>query len=216
MLATKLDNVQSILCLGAHADDIEIGCGATLLQIVALRPDLRIKWVVFTSDSQRQVEAQASAEAILAGVAHASIEILQFSDRYLPWAGQQVKEKFFQLQETINPDLIFTHLLEDRHQDHRLLSELTWNTFRNHLIWEYEIPKYEGDLGHPNCYVSIPAKIGERKIDLLLEHFASQGNKSWFNRDTFRALMHIRGLESKSPSGLAEGFICRKALVQFD
>ena len=117
------------------------------------------------------------------------------------------------LKGDVSPDLILTHWHGDAHQDHRLVSELTWNTFRDHLVIEYEIPKYDGDLGRPNVFVPLERPVCEEKLNLLFAAFESQRAKRWFDRDTFLGLMRLRGMESNSPSGYAEGFHARKLVV---
>ena len=213
MKVASLDQVRSVLCIGAHCDDIEIGCGGSMLKLLALRPETTVHWIVFTSDERRAAEARASAELFLAGAASASVEVEGFRERYLPYVASEVKERFDRLGEQVDPDLIFTHHHADRHQDHRILSELTYNTFRDHLVLEYEIPKYDGDLGHPNAFVHLDAEVCERKSAIVLETFSSQRDKHWFTENTFRAILRLRGVESKAPGGLAEGFYCRKLVL---
>jgi LmbE family N-acetylglucosaminyl deacetylase len=213
MKAASLDGVRSVLCIGAHCDDIEIGCGGTILSLIARNPQVAITWLVFTSDDVRGAEARASAAQFLTGAGDSTVELQAFRERYLPHVGSEVKERFDRLGVEIDPDVIFTHHHADLHQDHRTLAELTHNTFRNHLILEYEIPKYDGDLGRPNVFVHLEAEVCRRKVDALLESFPSQQDKHWFTADTFRAILTIRGLESRAPSGFAEGFYCRKLVL---
>jgi len=213
MISLVPDQLDRILCLGAHADDIEIGCGGTLLRLLDERPELEICWVVFAADGERAAEARDSAERFLHGAAEKEIRVEGFRDTFFPYQGEQIKEYFCQLGRHFWPDLVFTHRLEDRHQDHRLLAELTWNTFRNHLVLEYEIPKYEGDLGQPNLFVPLREEICRQKIDALHEAFASQREKPWFTPDTFWSLLRIRGLECHSKSRYAEAFTARKLVV---
>jgi LmbE family N-acetylglucosaminyl deacetylase len=213
MLPIKLDNLRTILCLGAHSDDIEIGCGGTLLKLLAESSKLTVHWVVFSAPGERAAEATASAKELLAPAAKSNIGLHEFPDTCFPFAGLEIKATFRKLQQEISPDLIFTHRREDAHQDHRLLAELTWNAFRNHLIWEYEIPKYEGDLGAPNVFVPLDESTARRKCGHLLRHFESQQTKSWFRRETFEAVMRLRAIECNSPTGFAEGFHCRKAVL---
>jgi LmbE family N-acetylglucosaminyl deacetylase len=201
-----------ILALGAHADDIEIGCGGTLLRLVAERRELEVLWVVFCATPEREAEARASASAFLQGVARATVVVRDHRDGYLPYSGGAVKDEFERLKNQFAPDLVFTHYRQDLHQDHRLVSELTWNTWRDHLILEYEIPKYDGDLGSPNFFCSLPGSTLDRKVALVLEHFRSQAGKHWFTSDLLRAVARIRGMECVAPEGLAEGFYCRKAV----
>lgn len=203
----------NILCIGAHCDDIEIGCGGTLLKLFQNYPINFVKWVVFASNAHRAKEAQASAKTWLDSVATKSISIKSYRDAFLNFSALDIKEDFETLKKEIDPDLIFTHFRHDRHQDHRLLSDLTWNTFRNHIIYEYEIPKYDGDLAQPNVFVQLEQEYVEKKIDILLESFKSQAGKHWFDRETFLSLMRIRGLESAAINRYAEAFHARKILI---
>ncbi|BAY92360.1 MULTISPECIES: PIG-L deacetylase family protein [unclassified Tolypothrix] len=202
-----------ILCLGAHCDDIEIGCGGTILKLIENYKNVVIYWVVFSSNEQRATEAKKSASIFLKEVQSQKIIIKEFRDGFLPFHGIEVKECFEQLKQEFSPDLIFTHYRDDRHQDHRLISDLTWNTFRNHLILEYEIPKYDGDLGIPNFFVHLDEGICRRKIQYLQDAFATQNNKQWFTDETFRSILRIRGIESNSPGNYAEAFYCRKIFL---
>jgi LmbE family N-acetylglucosaminyl deacetylase len=202
-----------VLALGAHADDIEIGCGGTLLRLAKEHPDLEVTWVVFCSSPARAREAQASAESFLDGVGRRRVVIKAFRDGYLPFLAAQVKDEFEALKGQVAPDLVLTHYREDRHQDHRLVSDLTWNTWRSHLILEYEIPKYDGDMGSPNLFATLPAATLERKIELVVRGFPTQAGKPWFTPDVFRALARLRGMECVAPEGLAEAFYCRKAVL---
>jgi LmbE family N-acetylglucosaminyl deacetylase len=205
------DDVQ-LLCLGAHSDDIEIGCGGTLLHLKQVFPRLKFHWVVFSAAGKRGQEAAKAAELFTEGC-EKEVVVKDFRDGFLPYSGAQVKDVFEEVKSRVNPDLIFTQWGGDAHQDHRLLSELTWNTFRNHLILEYEIPKYDGDLGRPNCYVPLEAPLYENKIGYLFTAFESQHSKKWFERETFRGLMRIRGMECNSPSGYAEAFHAKKVIL---
>jgi LmbE family N-acetylglucosaminyl deacetylase len=202
-----------ILCLGSHCDDIEIGCGGTILKLIENYQNVIVYWVVFSSNEQRAEEATASANLFLKEIETKKIIIKNFRDGFLPFQGIEVKECFEQLKQEFAPDIIFTHHRDDRHQDHRLISELTWNTFRNHLILEYEIPKYDGDLGIPNLFTHLDEGFCHRKIQYILEAFATQNNKQWFTEDTFRSILRIRGIESNSPSKYAEAFYCRKIFL---
>jgi LmbE family N-acetylglucosaminyl deacetylase len=213
MLPLNFAAVRSVLCLGAHSDDIEIGCCGTLLALLSQQRELEVHWIVFSGDETRAAEARASAAELLAGPVIARVTIHQFQDSYFPYIGAEIKDCFARLATETKPDLIFTHRRADMHQDHRLVAELTWNTFRNHLILEYEIPKYDGDLATPNCYIPLDELVAQRKIDHLLRHFRSQQNKQWFTADTFHSLMRLRGIECNSQSGVAEGFDCRKLLM---
>lgn len=212
-LASKANDILRVLCLGAHSDDIEIGCGGTLLTLLQRYQRVVIRWVVFSGSELRAQEAQASAAAFLAGAHESSVEIKSFRDGFFPTQFEAIKEDFERLKREFSPDLVFTHYRDDRHQDHRVLSDLTWNTFRNHAIFEYEIPKYDGDLGRPNVFVPLDREICSQKIEYLLEHFASQRDKAWFDAETFRALLRLRGMEANSPTTYAEAFYARKLIV---
>ena len=210
MLDVEAGRPLRVLAIGAHADDIEIGAGGTVLRLIEDYPELEFQWVVLTGNQDRLAEARSSAEAFLK-MATATIDMPGFPDGYLPYQGREVKQ-FFETLKPFEPDLILTHCRGDLHQDHRLTCELTWNTFRDHLILEFEIPKYDGDLGVPNFYVPLREEHVRRKIDLLSEHFASQRVKHWYERETFLGLMRIRGLESHV-TGHAEAFYCRKVVL---
>jgi LmbE family N-acetylglucosaminyl deacetylase len=197
---------RTVLCLGAHADDIEIGCGGTVLAWAQAHPDLQVHWLVLSAVGERAGEAAEAAAAFLEGTREPRVILETFPDGFMPFEGAAVKRRFESLKKEVSPDVILTHARGDRHQDHRLVAELTWNTFRDHLVLEYEIPKYEGDLGHPNLFVPLSREVADRKIDLLLRHFSSQRERSWFTRDVFASLLRLRGLEARSPSGLAEAF----------
>lgn len=201
---------RNILCLGAHADDIEIGCGGTLAKWLAARPDLTVRWVVFTAEGQRVSEARASAKALL-GKTKSKVVVKQFRTSFLPFEGEKVKEFFESIRATFEPDVVFTHYRADRHQDHRLLSDLAWNTFRNHLVLEYEIPKYDGDLGVPNFFVPLTEEMARQKAAHLCRYFQTQANKHWFAEETFLALMRLRGMECAA--SYAEAFYCRKLTI---
>lgn len=214
MLPIRLDNVRKILCLGAHADDLEIGCGGTLLKMLAARPgQVEVHWVVLSAEGPRADEAAQAARRILKSAASQTVVLKDFRDSFFPYVGGQIKEFFCELGRQIAPDVVFTHRGEDRHQDHRLVWELTWNTFRDQLILEYELPKYEGDLGQPNFYVPLDEPIARRKVHALTECFRSQHGKPWFSADTFWSLMCLRGLECRAASKLAEGLYCRKMVM---
>ena len=200
-----------ILALGAHSDDIEIGCGGTILRLVAERCGLEVLWIVFAATPERAEEARASAGAFLEGVSTAHVVVRDYRDGFLPYSGAAVKDEFEALKRDFSPDVVFTHYRDDRHQDHRLISELTWNTWRDHFILEYEIPKYDGDFGSPNFFASLATSTLDRKIDLVLRHFPSQAAKPWFTAELFRAVARIRGMECAAPEGFAEGFYGRKA-----
>ena len=213
MIAPSFGNISTVLCIGAHADDIEIGCGGVILKWLEQHKHLTIYWVVLSATGDRKQEAQASAEQFLGKAMVKSIRVTQFHDTFFPYSGKDIKLYFNDLGQEIAPDIIFTHRLEDRHQDHRLVSELTWNTFRDHLILEYEIPKYEGDLGSPNIYVPLTESICQRKVGTIVESFATQHCKHWFSAETFWALLRLRGIEASMQSQFAEGFYCRKMII---
>jgi LmbE family N-acetylglucosaminyl deacetylase len=216
MLALSLDALATpgrhLLCLGAHADDIEIGCGGTILKLLDGQPDLKVTWVVFSGEGGREGEALASAEAMLQSAGKREVIVKQFRDGFFPAHFERIKECFEELKAVVSPDLVFTHYRGDLHQDHRLVAELTWNTFRDHLILEYEIPKFDGDLGSPNAFVPLDRSVCQRKIQTILGSFPSQATRSWFSEDTFYALLRLRGLEANAPSRHAEAFYCRKLL----
>jgi len=194
-----------ILCLGAHCDDIEIGCGGTLLKLLS-RGRWDVTWVVFSSSARRAAELRASARHFLRGANRSHIVSYEFRDSYFPGEYTAIKDTFAQLRSLPDPDLVFTHHAGDRHQDHRLLNELTWNLFRRHLILEYEIPKYEGGLATPNAYVQLTRAQVNAKTRALLRSYQSQRARTWFRADTFEALMRLRGLEAGAGTGWAEGF----------
>jgi len=206
----------SVLCLGAHSDDIEIGAGGTILSWIAMGVKLHVRWCVLSASGMRAAEAEASAAAFLAGAVSAQVEICDFRDGFFPYQGSEIKAWMEGLKHRSWPDVIFTHRRDDAHQDHRVISQLTWNSFRDHLILEYEIPKWDGDLGQPNLYCALTEPVLERKLELLLAAFGSQRAKDWFNADVFRGLARLRGMECRAPDANAEGFVVRKALVGGD
>jgi LmbE family N-acetylglucosaminyl deacetylase len=202
-----------ILCLGAHSDDIEIGCGGTILRLAAQYPSCKFHWVVFSAIGDREVEARHGAQ-LFAGPERVERLLLQaFTDGFMPFVGGDIKASFEQLKRVVSPDVIFATNRQDAHQDHRLIGELTWNTFRNHLILEYEIPKYDGDMGQPTVFVPLEAEVCQKKVRYLLEAFQSQHKKRWFHEETFLSLMRLRGMECNAPSGYAEAFYCRKLVL---
>jgi len=201
-----------ILCLGAHSDDIEIGCGGSILRLLSEHQRVDITWVVFSSNHEREQEARHSAELFLHQAARKDVIIEHFRDGFFPFDGAKIKD-FFESLKHLSPDIIFSHSRKDAHQDHRLLAELTWNTFRNHLVLEYEIPKYDGDLGQPNFFVPLDQEAYEKKVGYLMEAFKTQRGKRWFEKETFLALMRLRGMECNAPSGYAEGFYSRKLVI---
>jgi LmbE family N-acetylglucosaminyl deacetylase len=202
-----------VLCLGAHSDDIEIGCGGLILDLVARRRRIELDWVVFSAAGARAQEARRSAALFLRGAARHRVAIHGFRDGFFPYEGGEVKKAFEELKTQLTPDLILTHYRDDRHQDHRLLSELTWNTFRDHFILEYEIPKFDGDLGTPNCFFPLKRSACARKVRYLNRAFASQRDKHWFSEETFMALMRLRGMECRAADGYAEAFYARKVVI---
>jgi LmbE family N-acetylglucosaminyl deacetylase len=206
----RRDSILRVLCLGAHSDDIEIGCGGTILRLQAEYADLEITWIVFGARGARADEARTSAKVLLRQVKEKRIIVSDFRDGFFPYVGGEVKSYFEQLKQDVSPDLIFTHYRDDLHQDHRLICELTWNTFRHHLIVEYEVPKYDGDLGTPNVFVHLDEATCTRKVKHILEHFKTQQNRHWFTEDTFRSIMRLRGVESRAPESFAEAFYGRK------
>jgi LmbE family N-acetylglucosaminyl deacetylase len=212
-LGSQENDVNSILFIGSHCDDIEIGCSGSVLKFVEKYPNALFYWVVLSSNTKRKKEAVDSAEYFLKDAKHKVIDICKFRNGYFPYIGAEIKDYFEDLKSKINPDIIFTHYGADYHQDHRITSELTWNTFRNHMILEYEIPKYDGGLNSPNMFIPVSEAICKTKIDSLMHFFASENNKQWFSEETFKGLMRIRGIECNSPSGYAEAFYCRKAVI---
>jgi len=199
-----------VLCLGAHSDDIEIGCGGTILRLLSEYDNVDVHWIVFGSKGKRNGEAVSSANKFLANAKKKQIIIKHFKESFFPYIGEEIKMFFEKLKTKTSPDIIFTHYRHDLHQDHRLISELTWNTYRDHLILEYEIIKYDGDLGSPNFFVHLNAALCEKKIDYILESFQTQKGNHWFSKETFHSILRLRGVESNAPGKYAEGFYCRK------
>lgn len=207
MLELNFHNATKILCLGAHSDDIEIGCGGTILKWVRERPGLNVRWVVFSADGKRRAEAQTGAKVFLNGAGRKKTVVKQFKTSFFPFQGSAIK-KFFETLKSFEPDVVFVHHAQDRHQDHRLLSELAWNTFRRHVILEYEIPKYDGDLSSPNLFIRLDERIAVRKAREICRIFQTQGKRHWFSEESFLALMRLRGIECATR--YAEAFYCRK------
>lgn len=208
------ESLRSLLVVGCHPDDIEIGCGGTILTLTRALPELGVTWVVLAAASkEREREALLSADAFLESAQTTDIRIHDFKDGYLPYVASEVKDVFEELKDAVNPQLILTHTRDDLHQDHRLACELTWNSFRDHLILEYEVPKVDGDLGRPNVFVPLTESIASEKIELLHRHFPSQSGRHWFDEDTFRGLMRVRGMESAGPTRFAEAFFVRKLVL---
>jgi len=202
-----------VLCLGAHSDDIEIGLGGTLLGWIAAGVQLDVHWCVLSARGPRRAEAMAGAASILEGVAAQTVECGEFRDGYFPNQSADIKTWIEDLKTRVNPDVVFTHRSDDAHQDHREVNRLTWNTFRDHTILEYEIPKWDGDIGRPNFYIAMSEDIMARKIDILARCFGTQRSKDWFDADTFRGLARIRGMECRAPERFAEAFTARKVLM---
>lgn len=207
------DRPLRVLCLGAHSDDIEIGCAGTLTRWSEECPSLEILWVVLSATDLRGLEARRSAQTLLGARAAVEIVLGDFADSRLPGEMDRAKSFLLELRQRMQPDIVFTHRLEDRHQDHRLLGELTWQVWRDQLVLEYEVPKYEGDLGQPNVYVPLSADQRKHKTNHLCEHFGSQRSKDWFTSETFDALMRLRGIECRAPAGYAEAFHARKIVL---
>ena len=213
MQPLRFDKLKRILCLGAHSDDIEIGCGATILKLTQENPGLEIMWVVFSAEGVRNAEAQASAKAFLKKAGKSHVLVKDFRGSFFPFQGEEIKG-FFETLKPFQPDVVFTHYREDRHQDHRVLSDLAWNTFRNHVVLEYEIPKYDGDYGSPNFFVPVTKAQLQRKGKLLTKHFKSQSTKHWFTDELFLATPRIRGMECAAPTQYAEAYYSRKMVLQ--
>lgn len=207
------DRLLTVLCLGAHADDIEIGCGGTILKMLRERSDIEIYWYVFGARDQRAQEAVESADLFLEGAKKKKIEVRGFRDGFFPYQGAEIKELFEGMKKEVNPDIIFTHYREDLHQDHRVISELTWNTFRDHWVLEYEIPKYDGDLGSPNLFVYLDETTCKAKIQHIVNVFKTQKQKHWFTEDVFWGLLRLRGFECVSTGKYAEAYYCRKTII---
>ena len=209
-LARAVPPLSRVLCLGAHADDLEIGCGGTLLTLLEKNRHVGVTWVVFSASGERAREAVESARSLLTSVQDKEIIVKDFRDGFLPYEPARLKEAFEEIKTRVAPDLIFTHHRQDLHQDHRVVAELTWQTFRDHLIFEYEVPKYDGDLGAPNVFVPLPEPVCRRKIAHILASFPSQADRRWFKQDVFAALLRLRGLESNAHTDHAEAFYVRK------
>lgn len=212
-ISQALETSPRLLLLGAHCDDIEIGCGGSLIQLLKQNPGIEVHWIVFSSNKERHKEADNSAAEYLSGISKTTIDILDFKNGYFPSEKDKIKLYFENLKQRVNPGLIFTHYRKDLHQDHRTINELTWNTFRSHFILEYEIAKYDGDLGSPNVFSELTKEVASLKIKRLLKYFKSQSNKQWFGKSTFKALLRIRGIECNAESGLAEAFYARKIRI---
>jgi len=212
--AGKARSTLHVLCLGAHSDDIEVGCGGFVLDLISRYHAVDVDWVVFSAQGRREQEARKSAHLFLRGVRRKRLTVAQFRDGFFPYQGGEIKDVFERLKHEVSPDLVLTHYRDDRHQDHRVVSDLTWNTFRDHWILEYEVPKYDGDLGAPNCFVPLEWKTCARKVRYLQAMFGTQRSKQWFNSETFLGLMRLRGIECRAPDGYAEGFYTRKVVLK--
>jgi len=202
-----------VLCLGSHSDDIEIGCGGTILRLAEQYPQCAFHWVVFSAIGEREAEARRAASLFVPSAVLKGLMLKAFPDGFMPYVGGEVKSIFEDLKKSISPDLVFTHNRKDAHQDHRLIAELTWNTFRDHLVLEYEIPKYDGDLGQPSLFVPLTAEMCQKKVRYIMDAFQSQRVKRWFQEETFLSLMRLRGMECNAPSGYAEAFYPRKIVA---
>jgi LmbE family N-acetylglucosaminyl deacetylase len=202
-----------VLCLGAHSDDIEIGCGGTVLKLLESHSRVEVYWVVFSALGKRRLEAKEGANCFLRGAEKKTVALKNFKMSFFPFVGDRIKGYFEELKQKCSPDLIFTHTRQDLHQDHQMISLLTWNSFRNHLILEYEIPKYDGDLGTPNFFVPLNEAIRKTKVEYILNSFKTQKEKHWFTESTFSSILRLRGVESNAPGGYAEAFYCRKIVL---
>ena len=211
-----LQDIESpkIVCLGAHCDDIEIGCGGTLMGLAETCPRATFTWIIFCSDEHRATESRQAAARLLGDSANVKMHFLELRDGFLPYDGGEAKSRLREISASLDADVIFTHYRNDAHQDHRLVSELTVNEFRDHLILEYEVPKYDGDLGTPNVFLPLDDNAAASKIDVILDSFASQTGRHWFSRETFEALMRLRGIEAGRSVRFAEAFYCRKMVLQ--
>jgi LmbE family N-acetylglucosaminyl deacetylase len=211
VISCRLSGLKKILCIGAHSDDIEIGCGGTIIKLIKKEPGVEVYWFVFSAAGDRGREAERSAREFLDRAKVAKIQLLKHRESYFPEQWALIKDAFEKLHTQCDPDLIFTHFRDDRHQDHRMLSDLTWNTFRNHLILEYEVFKYDGDLAQPNFYVPLDEKTCSAKVKMIVRNFKTQTSKHWFTEDAFLGIMRIRGIECASHYG--EAFYCRKMII---
>jgi LmbE family N-acetylglucosaminyl deacetylase len=213
MISCNLSRVKRVLCLGAHSDDIEIGCGGTVLRMIEQSKSIEFYWLVLSSNPRRAKEAESSANAFLERARKKTVVVKSFRDGFLPYLGPPVKECFEELKKVFTPDVILTHCRHDLHQDHRLVCELTWNTFRDHFILEYEVPKYDADLRSPNFFVPLSDAQARRKVNSLMRYFSTQQNKRWFREELFYGLMRLRATEAASPTRYSEAFYCRKVLL---
>lgn len=213
MLTLQISKPDTFLCIGAHCDDIEIGCAGSLAGWASRYPAARFVWAVFSGDEARVAETRAAATALLGGAARVEVLVHAFRESYFPSQYAQIKDAFGALRARVDPTVVLTHHRHDRHQDHGLLAELTWQTFRDHLILEYEVPKYEGDLGRPNVFIPLSPDVARLKVETLIATFRSQLHHDWFTAETFAGLMRLRGVECRSPSGLAEAFFASKVVL---
>lgn len=211
-LAWQADRALQIVCIGAHCDDIEIGCGGSLVALSQAYPLSHFHCWVFSGNAARAAESRACLTQLL-DAERFTLQVFDHRDGYFPAQWAQVKERLATLSQTINADLVFTHTARESHQDHRVLAELTWNHFRRHTVLEYEIAKYEGDLGRANFYIPLSTEQFEAKLSALLSAFPSQASKGWFTRNTFEAIARLRGVESHATSGYAEAFRARKSVL---
>jgi LmbE family N-acetylglucosaminyl deacetylase len=202
------------LFLGAHCDDIEIGCGGTVLELLARYPTAAVDWIVLSSGKRREAEARRAAKLFLEDARKPRVTIKDFRNSFFPTEAAEIKEYFEKIKRRLSPDVVFTHHRDDLHQDHRIVGELTWNTFRDHLILEYEIPKYDGGLGSPNVFVPLTRRSAHRKLEIVMKTFESQRSKAWFSPDTFNALLRLRGIECNAPHGIAEAYYARKVVMK--
>ena len=212
MMGAGFTELKRVLCLGAHSDDLEIGCGGTMRRIIQASPGVAIRWHVLAAAGERRREALRSARALLAG-AKTSMHWSAYPESYFPQHWAAIKDEFEAIKRAFDPDVVFTHWRDDRHQDHRVLSDLAWNTFRNHLILEYEVPKYDGDLGNPNVYVALDEATCREKVSGIVRHFRTQAGKHWFTEDAFLALLRLRGIECGARARYAEAFYARKLVI---
>ena len=212
-LSGGTDGSINILCLGAHSDDIEIGCGGTILKLLRDHSNVQVHWVVFSGEGERADEALGSANDLLAYTLEKRIVVRDYKTSYFPYCGNDIKDCFEEIKKEFTPDIIFTHFRHDLHQDNRIINELTWNTFRNHFILEYEIFKYDGDIGQPNFFVHLDEELCRKKVAIIMKNFKSQSHRSWFTEDAFYSLLRLRGIESNSPGRYSEAYYCRKAVL---
>lgn len=203
----------TFLFIGAHCDDIEIGCGGTVIELLRLYPRAKIHWVVLSSEGERAKEARLSVKKLFRGLLPPKLAVEAFRGSFFPSEAPLIKEYFEGMKQSVSPDVVFTHCRDELHQDHRVVGELTWNAFRDHMILEYEIPKYDGGLGSPSVFVPLDSRTVKAKVSLLMTAFRTQRSKRWFTPETFHGLMRLRGVECNAPSGYAEAFYCRKLIL---